>query len=79
MRRNLSGARLVLWLKANTTAEINLVVKLLSRLSKLELTAFAVERPLPQVPETQVLWFTLTLSKLSLQGVATTPENHADY
>ena len=35
-------ARPVLWLKGNTVAEINLAVKFLSRLSKLDLTAFAV-------------------------------------
>ena len=62
-------ARPVLWLKANTTATINLAIKPLTRLNKLELTAFEVERPLLQVTKTQVLLFTLTLSKLSLQGV----------
>ena len=55
--------------QANTTAEINLAVKLLSRLNKLELTAIAVWGSLLQVTETQVLRFTLTLSKLSLQRV----------
>ena len=55
--------------KANITAEINLTVKLLSRLNKLELTAFTVWGPLLQVTETQVLWFTLTLSKFNLQEV----------
>ena len=62
-------ARPVLWLTANTIAEINLAIKLLSRLNKHELTAFAVGRPLLQVIKTRVLWFTLTLSILSLQGV----------
>ena len=59
----------MLWLKANTMVEINLAVKLLSRLNKLELTAFAVGRSLLQATELQLLRFTLILSKLSLQGV----------
>ena len=62
-------AKPVLWLKANTTTKINLAIKSLRRLSKLELTAFEVGRPLFQVTKTQVLRFTLTVRKLSLQGV----------
>ena len=58
----------MLWLKANSTTEINLSFKLLSRLSKLYLTAFAIVRPLLHVTKMQVSRFTLILSKLSLQG-----------
>ena len=50
-------ARPMLWLKANIMTEINLVIKPLTRLIKLELTAFTVERPLLQVTKTQVLRF----------------------
>ena len=62
-------ARSVLWRKANTMVEINFTIKLLSRPSKLELTTFMAGRTLLQVIKTQVLQFTLTLSKLSLQRV----------
>ena len=61
-------ARPVLWLKANKMTKINLAVRLLSRPSKLELIEFEVVRPLLQVTEMQLLWFTLILSKLNLQG-----------
>jgi len=40
-------ARLVLWFKANTMAEINIAIKPLSRLNKLELTAFTVGSSTP--------------------------------
>jgi len=44
----------VLWLKTNTMTHMNLTVKLVSRLNKLELTASTVGRPILQVIETQV-------------------------